>query len=456
MEEIMKVIIAGYGKVGAAIVRQLSSEGYDLTLIDSKQEVLDSTLDQYDIMTVTGNCATMNVLEEAGISDAKLLIAATSADEINLLCCLTAHTLNPHIHTIARIRNPEYSEQIFKMSGAFALSLVVNPEKQAAHQMERLLKLPGFLKRESFAKDRVEIVELRINGKSRLNGVALSNLDSIIKCKVLVCAVLRKGQAIMPDGNFVFQEDDRVFVTAPTNELAVLLKNLDIITHKVNHVMIAGGGRAGYYLASKLIRSGIHVQIIEKDRERCEELADLLPSADIICGDASNHSILESEGISNCDALVSMTGLDEINIIISLFANDIGVPQVITKIGHFENTEILDPLPIGSVICPKDLCCNTIVRYVRAIHNQSGAAVSVHSIANGLAEAVEFVADSNTRNCGIPLRNLHLKKGTLIVCITHNGKTEIPSGDSSFEAGDTVIIVTKADHVLLQLNDIFE
>lgn len=452
----MKIIIAGDGKVGAAIARQLASEGYDLTLIDSKQEVLENTLEQSDVMTVAGNCATMNVLNEAGIDDAQLLIAATSADEINLLCCLTAHTLNPNIHTIARIRNPEYSEQIFKMSDAFALSLAVNPEKQAAHQIERLLKLPGFLKRDSFAKDRVEIVEIRVNGESPLNNVALANLDSITKCKVLVCTVLRKGQAIMPDGNFIFQEDDRIFVTAPTNDLAVLLKNLDIITHKVSRVMIAGGGRAGYYLARKLLRSGMHVQIIEKDHERCEELADLLPSADIICGDASNHSILESEGLAECDALVSMTGIDEINIIISLFANDIGVPQIITKIGHSENTAILDHLPIGSVICPKDLCCNTIVRYVRAIHNQSGAAVSVHSIANGLAEAVEFVADENTRNCGIPLKNINLKKGSLIVCITHNGKTEIPSGDSSFEIGDTVIIVTKAEQVLLQLNDIFE
>lgn len=203
-EKTMKIIIAGDGKVGAAIARQLSTEGYDLTLIDSKQEVLENMQDQYDVMTVTGNCATMNILEEAGIEEAKLLIAATSADEINLLCCMTAHALNPDIHTIARIRNPEYYTQIFKMRNTFALSLAVNPENKAAHQMERLLKFPGFLKRESFAKDRVEIVELRIDANSKLNHVTLADLDSIVKCKVLICVVLRNGQAIMPDGNFTF------------------------------------------------------------------------------------------------------------------------------------------------------------------------------------------------------------------------------------------------------------
>lgn len=452
----MKIIIAGDGKVGAAIARQLSTEGYDLTLIDSKPEVLESTLDQYDVMTVAGNCATMDVLDAAGIEDAKLLIAATSADEINLLCCMTAHALNPDIHTIARIRNPEYYTQIFKMRGTFALSLAVNPEKKAAHQMERILKFPGFLKRESFAKDRVEIVELRIDAKSKLNHVVLSDLGSIIKCKVLVCVVLRNGQAIMPDGNFVFEEDDRIFVTAPTNVLATLLKNLGIITHKVNRVMLAGGGRVGYYLAESLLKTGIHVQIIEKDHARCEELSTLLPGADIICGDASSHTLLEAEGVRECDALISMTGIDEINIIISLYANELGIPHIITKIGHSENSAILDHLPVGSVICPKDLCCSAIVRYVRAIKNQSGAAVSIHSIANGLAEAVEFVADSHTMHCGIPLKDLNLKKGTLIVCISHNGKTEIPNGDSCFESGDTVIVVAEANRILLQLNDIFE
>lgn len=452
----MKIIIAGDGKVGAAIARQLSTEGYDLTLIDSKQEVLENMQNQYDVMTVTGNCATMNILEEAGIEEARLLIAATSADEINLLCCMTAHALNPDIHTIARIRNPEYYTQIFKMRNTFALSLAVNPEKKAAHQMERLLKFPGFLKRESFAKDRVEIVELRIDADSKLNHVTLADLDSIVKCKVLICVVLRNGQAIMPDGNFTFQENDRVFVTAPTNVLAILLKNLGIITHKVNRVMLAGGGRVGYYLAESLLKSGIHVQIIEKDRERCEVLSTLLPDADIICGDASSHALLESEGVSECDALISMTGIDEINIIISLYANEIGIPHIITKIGHSENAAILNHLPVGSVICPKDLCCNAIVRYVRAIRNQSGAAVSVHSIANGLAEASEFVVDPNTKYCGVPLKDLHLKKATLIVCISHNGKTEIPNGDSFFQVGDTVIIVTEAERILLQMNDIFE
>ena len=452
----MKIIIAGDGKVGLTLTQKLAAAGHDLTLIDSNQRVLDSSVERYDVMGVQGNCASMRVLESADVKKADLLIAATSSDEVNLLCGMTAHGLNPRIHTIARIRNPEYGKQIFTMRDVYSLSLMVNPEKQAAREIERLIRYPGFLQRETFAKSRVEIVELRIQKGSKLCDVALMNLENVVKCKVLVCVVLRNGQAIMPDGNFVFEENDRIFVTAPTNVLATLLKNLGIITHKVSRVMLAGGGRVGYYLAESLLKTGIHVQIIEKDLARCEELSALLPSADIICGDASSHTLLEAEGVKECDALISMTGIDEINIIISLYANELGIPHIITKIGHSENSAILNHLPVGSVICPKDLCCNAIVRYVRATKNQSGAAVSIHSIANGLAEAVEFVADSHTMHCGIPLKNLHLKKGTLIVCISHNGKTEIPNGDSFFESGDTIIVVAEANRILLQLNDIFE
>jgi len=450
----MKIIIAGIGKVGDMLAKQLSAEGYDLTLVDSNQNISESMIEKYDVMTLNGNCATMPVLRQAGVENAELLIAVSNADEINLLCCMTAHNLNPNIHTIARIRNPEYTEQIYQMRNAFGLSLYVNPEKQAAEKIANLLRFPGFLKRESFAKDRVEIVELRVDANSKLNGVSLSDLNNIVKCQILVCVVLRNKTAIMPNGRFVLEPEDRIYVTAPTNVLAFLLKNLGIITKKVSRVILAGGGRVSYYLADDLERGGIDVEIIEKDRERCTELAAMLPTANIVLGDASSQSMLESEGMSECDAVVSLTGLDEMNIVISLYAADMGIPQVITKLGHAEDTMILSRLPIGSVVCPKELCCNTIIRYVRAIHNQSGAAVSVHSIASGLAEAVEFSVDPSTKNCNTPLKSIKIKKNVLIVCISHSGKTEIPNGDSMFHQGDTVIVVT--NKVLMQLNDIFE
>lgn len=452
----MKIIIAGNGKMGAALTSQLTAEGDDLTLIDSNLNVLESSEESYDIMVVHGNCASMDVLLQAGVKEADLLIAMAGADEVNLLCCMTAHGLNPNIHTIARVCNPEYTDQIYVMRQMFGLSMAVNPERQAATEIERLLKYPGFLKRDTFTKGRVEIVELRIDKKSKLCNVALNDLDGIVKCKILVCAVLRDGKAVAPGGNFVLREGDRIYVTAFTNILTLLLKNLGILTHKVKRVMICGGGRISYYLAKQLQNSGVQVQIIEKDQERCRQLSAILPSACIIQGDSTNQLLLESEGVSSCDALATMTGLDELNMIISLYGNSCGVPQVITKLGHIKNADILGDLSLGSVISPKELCCNTIVQYVRAMKNQAGAALTVHTIADGQAEAMEFYADERTRNCGKPLKALKLKKGVLVVCILKGAKMEIPNGDSYFNVGDIVYVVTGKQKSIYQLNDIFE
>ncbi len=452
----MKIIIAGNGKVGAALTRQLSSEGDDLTLIDSNLEVLESSEERYDIMVVQGNCASMKVLQQAGVEDADLLIAMTGADETNLLCCMTAHGLNKKLHTIARVCNPEYTDQIYAMREMFGLSMAVNPERQAAVEIERLLKYPGFLKRDTFTKGRVEIVELRIDSRSKLCNVALNDMYGIVKCKILVCAVLREGKAVAPDGNFVLREGDRIFVTAFTNILTTLLKNLGIITHRTKRVIICGGGRISYYLAKQLESSGIGIQIIEKDSGRCRQLATILPAANIIQGDASSQFLLEGEGISGCDALVTMTGLDEQNMIISLYGMNCGIPQVITKLGHMENMNILGSLSLDSVISPKELCCNTIVQYVRAMKNQTGAALTVHTIADGQAEAMEFSVDGKTKNCGLPLKDLKLKRGVLVVCISRGSRMEIPNGDSCFREGDIVYIVTSKGKGIYQLNDIFE
>ena len=279
----MNIIIAGDGKVGSTLTRQLTSEGYDVTVIDSDPRVLESSVERYDVTGIQGNCAAMSVLLQAGVRDADLLIAATNLDEVNLLCCTTAHALNPRLHTIARVRNPEYTEQIYKMRDVFGLSMLFNPENQAASEIERLLKYPGFLRRDVFARGRAEIVELRIDKNSKLLNVRLVDMTGIIKCRVLVCAVLRDGTAVVPNsGDFTFREGDRIFVTAPTRDLTALLKNLDIITRRVRRVLLCGGGRISYYLASKLKKAGISSQIIESNYDRCRELCELLPECDII------------------------------------------------------------------------------------------------------------------------------------------------------------------------------
>ena len=451
----MNIIIAGGGKVGITLAHQLSAEKHDITLIDSNAQVLNASMERFDMMTVHGNCASMAVLLQAGIKDADLLIAATNADEVNLLCCTTAHGINPNLHTIARIRNPEYTQQIYEMRDIFALSMTINPENQAAVEIERLLKFPGFLRRDSFAKGRVEIVELKIDRDSKLCGISLQEMPGIVKCKVLVCAVLRSGTATVPRGDFILQEGDRIFVTAPTENLTVMLKSLGIITRRARRVILCGGGRVSYYLAALLEKSNVSVQLIDSNYRRCKELAALLPQTCVVHGDATDHSLLENEGLSSCDALVTLTGTDELNMIISLFGSSRNVPQVITKLSHAENRNIIDNLPLGSIVCPKELCCNHIIRYVRAMQNQTGAAVSVHAIADGQAEAVEFLVEESTRNQGVPLKALKLKPNVLIASITHGAHTEIPNGNSMFHVGDSLVVVTSGRGILQQLNDIF-
>ncbi len=451
----MNIIIAGAGRVGINLARQLSVEGNDVTLIDSSNTVIHDSMEQMDVIAIQGNCASMGVLRQAGIEDADLLIAVTNADEVNLLCCTTAHGLNPSIHTIARIRNPEYSEQIFAMRDTFGLSLDINPEKQTATEIHRLLRYPGFLRRDTFAKGRTEIVELRVEKGSKLCNVSLSALNGILKTRVLVCTVLRAGEAVAPGGNFVLQEGDRVFVTAPTENLSVMLKNLGVITRRARKVVLCGGGRVSYYLASLLEKDGVSVHLIENNPARCRELAEKLSDTEVILGDATDQGLMESYGLTDCDALVTLTGIDELNMIISLYGSSRHIPQVITKLSRMDNRSIIDSLPLGSILLPKDLICNTIVRYVRAMKNQTGAAVSVHAIADGQAEAVEFLVDETTHHCGKPLKELKLRPNVLIAGITHNAKSEVPGGDSCFQAGDSIVVVTSGRGVLQQLNDIF-
>lgn len=452
----MKIIIAGIGKVGSTLARQLATEGNDITLIDNDPQILNSIVNHLDVMAVQGNCASMNILLQAGIRDADLLLTVTNADEVNLLCCTTAHGLNSKLHTIARIRNPEYTEQIYALRSLFPLSMTINPELQTAREIARLLKYPGFLRRDTFAKGRAEIVELRIDSGSKLCNIPLYEMPNVVKTKVLVCAVLRDGKALVSNsGAFILQEGDRIFVTAPTQNLTVMLKNLNIITRPARKVVLCGGGRISYYLADILEKDGISIHLIDKDPRRCRTLAEKLHKTEIIEADATDYTMLENENLYDCDAMVSLTGLDELNMVISLCGNSRGVPQIITKVSHGDNRNVIDSLALGSVICPKDLSCNNIIRYVRAMRNQTGAAISLHTIADGQAEAVEFIADETTKNCDIPLSKLKLRPGIVIAIISHGRNTAIPDGDSAFHVGDSIVVVTNVRGSLQQLNDIF-
>lgn len=452
----MKIIIAGDGKVGLALTRLLSQEGHDLVTIDSNPNVLERDMQEFDVISIEGNCAAMDTLREANVQQTDVLVAATSADEINLLCCLTARRMNPSLHTIARVRSPEYIEQLYLMREEFGLSLIINPEREAAREIYRLMQIPGFLKRETFAKGRVEIVELRISENSLLENVILHHLPNVLGgCKVLVCAVIRDGRAFIPTGDTTLCRGDHIYVTAPVTALSELMKKMGITQRKIRHALLVGGGRVSYYLAQNLLDAGIRVKIIEQNPERCLQLTSMLPRASIIQADGSSQRVLDSEGLPETDALVTLTGLDEQNVITSMYGSTRGVPNIITKVNRLETAGMLENLPIGSVVSPKELCSENIVQYVRAMQNQAGAAVSVHRIAEGRVEALEFVVNKNSRYIGEPLKNLHLKKNVLMACITRQGKTVIPDGNSTFTIGDTVIIVTSREEPIMQFNGIF-
>ena len=452
----MKTIIAGGGKVGTELTKKLSREGHEITLIDLDAEVLENIMEHYDVISVLGNAASLDTLEEANVKDAELLIAATDRDEENMLACLTGHAVNPNLHTIARIRNPEYKSQAIRLRDIFGLNLVINPEKDAAVEISRLLRFPGFLNIETFAKGSAEIVSLKITEDSPINNVALKDLPQKIQTQVLVCAVKRDGNCILPDGLFKLKENDVIYVTASSENLSTLLRNVGIVTKKTKHVLIAGGSRISYYLALELEQSGMHVSIIEQDPVKCEQLASDLPNVTIIEGDASSQDFLDREGIDNYDALVSLTGLDELNIVMSLYAKTRNVPMVITKLSHAENNRILDSLQVGSVISPKELSCNGILRYVRAMQNKEGAALSVHLIGEGQIEAIEFRISENDRYIDTPLKDIPTKKDVLIVSVTSKDKTEIATGNTKYRPGDTVVIVTTADNSVRDFNEIFE
>lgn len=451
----MNIIIAGDGKVGLALTRQLLREDHDLVVIDSNPKVLERNLDQLDVMTIQGNAATMSTLRAAMVEKADLLIAATSADEINILCCLTARRMNKNLHTIARVRSPEYVEQLFFMREDLGLSMTINPEQAAAIDIFRSLQFPSFLQREPFAKGRVEIVELRVEEGSALSGIPLSRLYRIARVKVLVCAVVRDGQVFIPDGSYVLQDGDHIYVTAKVANLTQLLKNLGIATQRIRQVMLIGGGRLSYYLAERLLGAGIGVKIIERDPARAASLSEQLLDASIILGDGSSKALLDSEGISTTDALITLTDMDEENIVISMYGNSVGVPKVVTKVNRLEYSGMFTDLGVGSIVSPKELCSNIIVRYVRAMQNQKGNVLALHRIADGKAETLEFLVDGSVHWCGTPLKTVPLKSGVLIACITRRGETIIPDGSSHFVKGDTVVVVTTRENPFHQMNDIF-
>ena len=451
----MKIIIVGDGKIGSVLAEQLSGEKHEVTLIDHSSEPLEQSNKDLDLMIVEGDGSSHLVQKEAGVETADLLIACTGADELNLLCCLIAKKLGAK-HTIARVRSPKYVEELNLIKNDLGLSMSINPERECALEMARVLRLPSAIKIDTFAKGQVEILKYSVPEQSPLNGLAMMEMGKI-RAKVLICAVERGERDVyIPSGEFRLQAGDRISIVASPKEALRFFRQIGVSKTRVRQAMVIGGGYMGYYLSKQLLEAGMDVKIVEADKTRCEELSELLPDATVILGDGTDQRLLQEEGLLHMDAVAAMTGIDEENILLSLYARQTTDAKVITKVNRDSYEGIVNQLELGSVFFPRRICADNVVRYVRGMQ-ASDAYASMETlckIANGKAEAMEFHVTAASRFCGIPLQELSLKNNLLVACISRNGKIITPRGSDTIEVGDSVIVVTTHSG-LHSLDDIF-
>ena len=443
----MKIVIIGDGKVGYKLAKQLSSEKYDIILIDNNEEKLRKSIERMDVFCVAGEGGSVEVQQRADVPHADLVIACTSTDECNMLSCLIARRLGAR-HTIARVRNPIYYKQIDFLKKDLHLSMVVNPELIVAGDITRLLLFPDASKVETFVKGRVELVEFPIHC-GKLEGLSLSELYARFQVQVLVCAVESGETVLIPDGDYILKAGDKLHIAASHQNMEQFFKKIALRKEKIKNAMICGGGRGAYYLASQLCNLGMNVKIIERNRERCEELCELLPQATIINGDATEHDLLIEEGIEKTDAFIALTGMDEENIIMSLFASKQSVSKVIVKINEDRRAMMIDELGLDSIVSAKTATADAILGYVRARRNSQCSAnvETMYQLLDGRVEALEFIIKSENAYTGVPLKDLNLKVNNIIACIARGRKIIIPNGDDSIQVGDSVVIITMTKQI---------
>lgn len=438
----LNIIIVGCGKVGIALIEQLCKEGHDITIIDRNPAKIQEITNQYDVIGLTGNGASYSTQMEAGINEADLIIAVTGSDELNLLCCTIATQVGK-CAAIARVRTPEYSQEAGYLRNKLGLALIINPELEAAREMMHILCLPTALEVYPFAHNQAEIIKYKIPECSKLAGITIAELGKTNEHKILICAVERGKEIYIPKGNFTLEADDIISFVAPNKTARAFLESIGTKTTKVKDTIIVGGGKVAFYLTELLIKRGISVKIIESDLKRCEELAVLLPKAIIINGDGTDQELLKEEGIDYVESFVPLTGLDEENIILTLYAKEVSNAKVITKINRHNFSGVVDSLDLGSVIYPRYITAEAIIAYVRAKKNSKNRNIeTLYNMFNNRVEAIEFRVGNTPGLTDIPLKDLPLKKNILISLINRKGKIIIPNGMDSLQSGDTVMVVT--------------
>ncbi len=444
----MKIIIVGCGKIGITLLSSLSSEGHDVLGIDTDPAVIDSITNTFDVMGVCGNGADCSVLKEAGAETTELFIAVTDSDELNMLSCFIAGKLGAS-HTVARIRNPEYNDRSLSfLRQHLGLSMSINPELLAANELFNILKFPSAVKMEIFSLRNFSVIELRLREDSPFVNTQLKTLRERFGTKFLVCAVQRGDEVHIPSGDFILQAGDKIEVAASLSELHKLFKNMGIPSKKARDVMILGGSRIAYYLSKMLMGTESKVKIIEQNPAVCRELCESLPKAVVIQGNGAGQELLLEEGIRSMDAFVSLTGMDEENILLGFFASSQNVPKVIAKVNNDELGAMADKLGLDTQISPRNIVSDVMVRYARALENSLESQVeTLYKLMDGAVEALEFIVNGESKITGVPLKELNIREDILIAAIFRDRKSIIPSGDDLIFAGDRVIVVAAGQRI---------
>ena len=444
----MQIIIVGCGKVGYTLVEQLSRENHNIVVIDTKEERVRAITDELDALGVIGNGASHQTLLEAGIKQADLLIAVTNSDEQNLLCCVIAKKTS-NCKTIARVRNPIYHDEIEFLRKELGIAMIINPEMASAAEIARIFQFPSAIKIDTFAKGRIEMLHFRVTEECKLNHYKLLNIKTALKCEVLVCTVVRGEEVLIPRGDFVFEAGDIVSIVATPSNANDFFRKIGINIGRIHTAMIVGGGTIAYYLARRLLSVGISTKIIEADMERCELLSELLPKATIINGNGIDQNLLLQEGLENVQGFAALTGLDEENILLSLFAKKASHAKVVTKINRISFNSVLGDLKLDSITYPRLLTADSIIKYARSMNESLNSNVeNLYKLEDGKAEALEFlIKEDNSRITNIPLMNLPIKKNILVCCIHRHNRIIIPGGQDVLLPGDSVVVVLTNERI---------
>ncbi len=446
----MDIIIVGCGKVGSTLVEQLNGENHNIVVIDEREEKVKSITDEMDAMGIVGNGVNYQVLLDAGIRHADLLIAVTGSDEQNLLCCVIAKKAG-NCKTIARVRNPIYSTELSFLREELGLAMIINPELTAAAEVARIFQFPSAVKVDTFSKGRIELLHFRVTKDCLLNNYGLIHVRSTLKCDVLVCMVTRGEEVLIPRGGFVFQEDDVVAIVSTPPEANRFFQKIGIGTSKVHTAMLVGGGTMAYYLARRLLAVGIDTKIIDYNKERCEKLSEQLPKATVICGDGTNEKLLLQEGLDSVDGFAALTGVDEENILLSLVARKNSKAKIVTKINRVNFNSVLSDIKLDSATFPRLLTADVIIKYARSMNASLNSNVeNLYKLEDGRAEALEFYIKESSAVTDVPLVKMRLKKNLLICSITRGSQVIIPSGQDELKVGDYVVVVLTHS----RLNDI--